>query len=118
VLIVEENPVELRMFNRALKTLPNCELMSTASVCEAGFLTRSFAPDVILLSVFLHGPDRGEIVKLIRSDPELKGTKILAISSAASEEQIQAIKAYGVDDFIQRPVSPDELRERVLSFSR
>jgi len=118
VLIVEDNPAELRMFKRALQAVTDFDIMTTTSGYEAGFLTKSFWPDVILLDIFLQESDGREIVKLIRMDPELKGAKILAISGTASEAQIQAIKASGVDDFIQKPVSPDELRERVLAFCR
>ncbi len=118
VLIVEDNPAELRMFKRALQSVTDLEIMTTPSGYEAGFLTKSFWPELILLDIFLQETDGREIVKLIRGDPELKGAKIIAISGAASPEDLQAIKACGVDDFIQKPVSPDELRERVLAFSR
>jgi len=118
VLIVEDNPAELRMFKRALESLPNCEILTTNSGYEAGFLTRSFGPDAILLDIFLQDSDGREIIKLIRGTPKLKGVKIAAMSGTASAEQIRSIRACGIDDFIEKPVSPDDLRRRIEALLR
>ena len=115
VLIVEDNPAELRVFKRALQAAANLEIVTTTSGYEAGCLTKSFCPDIILLDIFLADADGREIVKLIRSNPELKATKIAAISGAASPDDLHTIRACGVDEFIQKPVTPDDLRETILN---
>lgn len=113
VLIVEDNPVELRMFQRALQSDVHLDIKATNSGYEAGFLTKSLKPDLILLDIFLGEMDGREIARIIRSDPELKGVKILAISGSKDPKVIQEIKDCGIDAFVEKPVSPETLRKSV-----
>ena len=77
------------------------------------FLTKSLKPDLILLDIFLKDVDGREVVKLIHSDSELKNTRIVAISVTKDPKEIRSIKASGDDAFIQKPISPADLRERL-----
>jgi len=113
VLIVEDNPVELRLYQRALRGIEGVEVWGVESGYKAGYITKSFKPDLILLDIFLKDVDGCEVARLIRSDPELRFTKIVAISVAANPADLRRIKRSGVNGFIQKPVSPDELREKV-----
>lgn len=114
VLIVEDNPAERRMFERALGTVSGFEIKATSTGYMAGFLTKSLKPDLILLDIFLNEGDGRDVARLIRSDPELKHTKIVAISATSEPEVIREIKACGVDSFVKKPISPEELRKTVL----
>ncbi|MBI4057554.1 MAG: response regulator [Elusimicrobia bacterium] len=116
ILIVEDNPMQLRFFQRALGKDSELELKTTNSGYEAGFLTRSFRPNIILLDIFLKDMDGRQVVKLIRSDPELKHTKILAITAATSSKDIEEIKASGVSALLQKPISSTQLHETIKSF--
>lgn len=113
VLIVEDNPTELRFFQRALSKEQNLDVKSTASGYWAGFLTKSFKPDIIILDIFLKDMDGRQVAKLIRTDPDLKHSKIVAISATKDPKDLKEIKASGVDVFLPKPVSPADLRKTV-----
>ena len=113
VLIVEDNPTELRMFKRALERPGNFEVTVTSSGYSAGFLTRSFQPDLILLDIYLADIDGREVARLVNAEPELRHTKIVAITGANNPKELQDIEAGGFDAVISKPIKPAELVGRL-----
>lgn len=113
ILIVENNPAELRMFQRALESETNFTIRGTESGYQAGFITQSFKPDLILLDVFLDDIDGREVAKLIRSDSGFDHTKIVIITGAKNPTDLKTIKSLGLDGIIQKPISPSALREKI-----
>lgn len=113
ILIVDDEPTVLRMLRRSLEFDPSLEIKTTDSGYEAGFLTKSFKPDLILLDIFLKDLDGRRVARQIRSDEELKGTKIVAVTGARDPKDLKEIKQAGVDDIIEKPITPTELRARV-----
>jgi excisionase family DNA binding protein len=113
ILIVENNPLERRALQRILGLNPEYTIKSTGLGYEAGFITQAFLPHAILLDIFLNDLDGRQILKLIRSDEKLKGTKIIVVTGAKDPADIKEIKALKPDAFIQKPVDPEQLRDQV-----
>jgi len=107
ILIVEDNAQERRTLERQVSTLPNVLVKSTAFGYEAGFLTQSFLPTLIVLN------DGPQVIKLIRSDEKLKNIKIAVLTGTKDPADIKEIKALKPDAFFQKPFSLDEFREMV-----
>jgi DNA-binding response OmpR family regulator len=61
-------------------------------------------------------PNEGarQVVSLIRGNHRLRRTHIVALSEPASAEFVEAVLQTGVDDFISRPISASEVRNRLL----
>ncbi|MFA6030346.1 MAG: response regulator [Elusimicrobiota bacterium] len=114
VLVVEDNLAELRVMQRGLQKEPGFEVQTTASGYGAGYLTKAFRPDVILLDIFLSDLDGREVVKIIRADPELKDTIVLAVTAASDAKDLKEIEAAGVDEIIRKPIPSAELRAKIL----
>lgn len=113
VLIVEDNPAELRLFTRSLEAEPLLEVKGTPSGYEAGFLTKSFRPDLIVLDIFLDDADGRQVARLIRRDPELRHTRIVAVTGSRDERVLEEIRREGFDGLVQKPVDPERFREKV-----
>jgi excisionase family DNA binding protein len=113
ILIVEDNALERRALERILGGLSDVNVKSTGFGYEAGFLTQSFLPTLIVLDIFLNDIDGRQMIKLIRADEKLKQTKIVVVTGAKDPADIKEIKALKPDAFFQKPVSPDELKEVV-----
>ncbi len=113
ILIVEDNALERRSLERLLSNVPDSVLKSTGLGYEAGFLTQSFIPNLIVLDIFLHDIDGRQMIKLIRSDDKLKNTKIVVVTGAKDPADLREIKALKPDAFFQKPVPSDEFRETV-----
>jgi two-component system, OmpR family, response regulator MtrA len=74
-------------------------------------LVREHRPDVIVLDVMLPGVSGLDVLRAVRSDPELADTRVVAISAWVHLEG-EALAA-GADGFVGKPFDPQELRSTV-----
>jgi excisionase family DNA binding protein len=118
VLIVEDNPAELRLFERALGADASLEVRSTPSGYAAGFLTKTLQPDLIILDIFLGDADGREVARLIRQDPSLRATKLVAVSASSDPQVLREIREDGFDDFIPKPIQAAEFLARIKKLLR
>jgi excisionase family DNA binding protein len=116
ILVVEDNPAEQRLIQKALSAEPMYDVRVTHSGYEAGFLTKQLKPDLLLLDIFLGDMDGRQITRLIRSDSTMSNMKIVALSSTREADVIQEVWDAGVDSFIPKPVAPDALLDQVRRF--
>jgi signal transduction histidine kinase/DNA-binding response OmpR family regulator len=70
-------------------------------------------PDLILSDIMMTGLDGFELLRAVRSDPELRTIPVILLSARAGEEaRVEGISA-GADDYLVKPFSARELIARV-----
>jgi len=57
--------------------------------------------------------DGFEVARAIRSHPQFKNTKIIAVSGFAHESNRAKAKECGIDCYFVKPVVPDELHHEI-----
>lgn len=72
-------------------------------------------PDIVLVDMQLPGESGMFVVAFIRRYPRLSETKI-AIVSGHPEMAVRAVQEYGADAFLNKPISPEQLRAMVQTF--
>jgi CheY-like chemotaxis protein len=116
LLLVEDNPEDLKMTLRALKkaNLANhihivrdgAEALQFI-FCEGEYAGRKIenAPKVILLDLKLPKVDGKEVLERIKSDPRTKMIPVVMLTS--SKEQSDVVDSYnlGVNSYIVKPVN-------------
>ena len=116
VLIVEDNPVTVRVLKRALeKLVPGEEVEVAVDGFEAGRKLEMFQPDLILLDLMLPGIDGFQVCRNIRADEKRKNIKILAISGLKGEDTRKKILAMGADAFLTKPFDLSDVRAVIAS---
>ncbi len=75
-------------------------------------------PDVILMDVIMPGASSFEICRQLKRDPETLDIPRVLISGLHSKEDRVAGVGPGADDFLSKPVYPEELLARVRSLMR
>jgi excisionase family DNA binding protein len=116
VLIVEDERRMAELLEKIM-TAEGWEVRVGRNGFDAGFLAGSFLPNLILLDIILPGLDGREACKLLRSDPRLAGTKILAVTALRDERSVSEILAAGANDHIGKPFAINELREKVATLT-
>ena len=53
------------------------------------------------------------VAERVKSRPETKNTRILAISGYIDDTEASLLSEYGFDDYLKKPFSLDDLAERV-----
>lgn len=112
LLIVEDNQAVAESIEKILED-PDFEIHHAEDGFKAGKLIMETKPNLVILDIFLPGVDGFEICQIIRSDGQLKRTKILAISGMDIEETRKKILKAGADDFMGKPLNSEELKKRV-----
>lgn len=75
-------------------------------------------PDVILMDVIMPGANGFDICRQLKLDPETLDIPLVLITGLHSKEDRVAGKDAGADDFLSKPVYPEELLARVRSLMR
>ena len=118
VLVVEDNPQVLEMYEYALKRLrqhagPKISVEYAANGDEAlrrlGALPR---PDLVISDLIMPVMDGFALVTRMRAERDLVDLPVLMISAAGSDARARAIDA-GVDVYLQKPVQFSDILSTV-----
>jgi CheY-like chemotaxis protein len=113
VLICDDEPLLRQLMRVAL--LGDYEFEEAATVEEAIERAASFRPDVALIDVMMPGGSGLEIIRHLKSDPELRHARCVVVSAFSEESDRQEATAAGADAFVAKPFDPDELSATVAS---
>jgi two-component system, chemotaxis family, response regulator Rcp1 len=115
ILLVEDNPGDVRLTREALK---ECKVINRLHVVEDGvealeFLRRqgNYAnvprPDLILLDLNLPRKDGREVLAEIKADTDLRTIPTVILTSSSAEEDL--LRAYGLhaNCYVTKPIDFD-----------
>jgi CheY-like chemotaxis protein len=74
---------------------------------------RAFRPHCLVLDIGLPGMDGYTLAKQIRKEPELKQSRLVALSAYAGDDHQSQVQAAGFDYSLKKPADPADM-ERLL----
>ncbi|MCP2729289.1 response regulator [Limnofasciculus baicalensis] len=112
VLIVEDDPINLRVFSKILTKRGGLNVKGTEDVEEVMRIVQSGGADIILMDVSLaHSSYRGmpvdgiKITQMLKSDPQTAYLPIILVTAHAMEgDRENFLKQSGADGYISKPV--------------
>jgi two-component system, chemotaxis family, response regulator Rcp1 len=112
ILLVEDNPADVRLTIEALKEEKICNKLNVAKDGEEalaflhkeGKYAQAPRPDLILLDLNLPKVDGREVLKIIKNDDALKSIPVVVLTVSQAEEDI--LKSYNLhaNCYITKPV--------------
>ena len=118
VLIVDDDPAIVELFVDALSRRPGFEVRTAATAYEAGMLTESFRPHVIVLDYMLPDVNGNVVCKRIRSREDMAGTRIVFISGVVDPREIEMLLKSGADEFVSKPFNIEKVLTMVEQLAR
>jgi two-component system, chemotaxis family, response regulator Rcp1 len=123
ILLVEDNPADVRLTQEALKEgkVRNNLHIARDGIEAIEFLRRigKFAnatrPDLILLDLNLPRKDGREVLADIKADPELKSIPVVVLTTSSAEADIFKIYKLHANCYITKPVDLDQFVKVVKS---
>jgi DNA-binding response OmpR family regulator len=117
ILIVDDNPETLDIFEARLATL-DYEII-TASNGETGLaLAKREKPDLILLDIMMPIMDGLTVCRQLKSDPALPFMPIILVTAKSDTKDVVAGLEAGGDEYLTKPVEHAALVARVKSMLR
>jgi signal transduction histidine kinase len=111
VLVVEDNP-EMNQF--ITNTLSREYCTATAATGQEGVeKALQLHPDLILSDVMMPGLSGEQLVQQLRQHPEFDTTPIIMLTAKADDELRVHLLRQGVQDYLMKPFSVEELQARV-----
>jgi CheY-like chemotaxis protein len=113
VLHVEDNPVNVKLVERALARRPDVRLLS-ATRADAGLRAAAAArPDLILLDLNLPDGSGHDLLRRLRGEPETRDVPVVVVSGHTPDHSAQALDGLGVRDYLTKPIDIGRLLELV-----
>ena len=104
VVCIEDNSLNLLLVENLIASRRHITLKSAVNGKSGVEAVRELRPDLVLIDVRL--PDIGgiEVLRLIRSDPQLASTRCIALSADNAPAEIERALAAGFDDYWTKPI--------------
>ena len=113
VLIVEDEPEIQEIERMVMEDLLGCEVVIASTGEEALDKAAKETPDLVVLDLLLPGMDGFTVASRIRTQPELRNTRILALSGLTRNEDKERARSAGCDEVLDKPFDLDELVKKV-----
>jgi two-component system cell cycle response regulator DivK len=115
VLIVEDNDLNMKLFNDLLEAHGYATL-KTADGIEAIELARKHKPDLILMDIQLPEVSGLEVTKWIKEDENLKSIPVIAVTAFAMKGDEERIRQGGCEAYLSKPISVSKFLETVRAY--
>jgi excisionase family DNA binding protein len=115
ILVVDDDPQVVEFIVRALSTEREEQrvLETAADGFEAGLKIASFDPHLVILDLMMPALDGFKVCEQVKSSRETEHIKVLIVTGFGSEQNIERALRLGADGYLLKPLSVEQLQERV-----
>jgi PAS domain S-box-containing protein len=115
ILLVEDNDIN-RLYAKSILTNWKCEVDIAENGLVAIEKVKNTSYDVVLMDIQMPVMDGYEATRAIRlMDPPKKDTPIVALTANATKTDIEKCLASGMNDFLPKPFTPDDLHRKIFN---
>ena len=104
VLIVEDNELNMKLFNDLLET-QGYRVVQVDNGNDALDAVRREQPDLILMDIQLPGQSGLDVTRDIKADETTRHIPVIAVTAFAMRSDEERIRAGGCEDYLAKPIS-------------
>jgi CheY-like chemotaxis protein len=108
ILLAEDNPFNQQVAEELLEETGATVMLANNGREALALLEREHF-DIVLMDVQMPEMDGYEATRQIRATPRLAGQKVIAMTANAMAEDRERCLASGMNDFISKPIDPDQM---------
>ena len=115
VLIVEDNELNMKLFNDLLEAHGYATLKTSDGI-EAIELARTHHPALILMDIQLPEVSGLEVTKWLKEDDELHVIPVIAVTAFAMKGDEERIRQGGCEAYVSKPISVPKFIETIKTY--
>jgi len=115
ILIVEDNELNMKLFNDLLQA-HGYETLQTKDGRDVVKLATDNKPDLILMDIQLPEISGLELTKMLKADNNLKHIPVIAVTAFAMKGDEEKIREGGCEGYIAKPISVPVFLETLTKF--
>lgn len=112
VLVADDNPAGRELVRESLSGLVS-SIIEAGDGREALEKIRETRPDLVLLDIQMPEMDGYAVLREIRSDPGLKGLRVVALTAFAMQGDRERALEAGFDDYLTKPITIAKLKTQL-----
>ncbi len=116
ILIVEDNELNMKLFNDLLEAHGYRTLQARNGV-EAVDLARKHHPNLILMDIQLPEVSGLQVTQWIKDDESLRSIPVVAITAFAMKGDEEKIRQGGCEAYLSKPISVVKFLETVRNYA-
>ena len=116
VLIVEDNELNMKLFNDLLEA-HGYRTVQTRSGTAAVGLAREHRPDLILMDIQLPEVSGLQVTQWLKEDAELRDIPVIAVTAFAMKGDEEKIRQGGCEAYLSKPISVAKFLETVRVYA-
>ena len=113
ILVVDDDDQIVELFVDLLGGDDRYELRTASTGYDAGIVTESFKPDLMILDYMLPDINGNVVCETVRKNPSLNGMKIVIVSGVVHQGDIDGLLQAGADEFIKKPFNIEVIQKRI-----
>ena len=115
ILLIDDDELILKVINRIL-TREGYEVKTATNGKDAMELIEQQKFDLLITDIMMPYSNGFEVISKFKQHPNADGVPIIVISSVGTENAVREGLNIGADDYLRKPIMPDELLIRVRRF--
>ena len=115
ILLIDDSAVVRKVFIKTfgMTSIHVGEFFEASNGREGLALLRKHWIDLVFLDVNMPVMDGITFVREVRSDPDLKNTRIVVVSTEGSNDRRQELEELGIEDYLRKPATPEALAHTI-----
>lgn len=115
VLIVEDNELNMKLFNDLLRA-HGFDTVTSIDGLDALDLARRYNPFVIIMDIQLPTLSGIDLTRQIKQDPDLLHIPVIAVTAFSMPNDAENIRAAGCDHYMTKPISITQFVQAVQKY--
>jgi len=112
-VVIADDESSMRLLVHATIDSDYYTVLEATDGAQAWAMIQENNPALVLMDVQMPGLSGLEVLRLVKSDPEHKQTKVILLTSKAQETEVESGLLAGADFYLTKPFSPLDLLSRV-----
>ena len=113
ILVVDDDPQIVDLMYDVLSQKDRFEVRTATTGYDAGVVSAEFKPDLMVLDYMLPDVNGNVVCETVRKNQDLRSMRIVVVSGAVDQEEIDRLLQAGADAFVKKPFDVRQLLKQI-----